>query len=753
MSSTAGRPAGNDTPHAPPTAHDYAAAQLPRIESLIGADPGVFALACDAFLEGLAVHMGAPWGEGVSFRDKLEHLEGALDLHGQSRHQLHGLARQFGEFRRHTNNVRHRFIELDIDEVIAVQERFRRFLATAGFSHPVITRLADLVSDAWSDHTPKSEYRGRLKALQLTANKARAENATLLEKIAAWEADQAAYDEAVAEMQRLQAHVATLEQQKGADRSRITELRQEIFDATERARRAATQLDDQNAIRAYVDYISRATTLTRTRSDYERSVLSLSPEQEQIVEAIGEQGDYLVKGPAGTGKTLVLMHAVQRERERIRQELGFDDHSQLGIFTFNKSLARFNRYLATIIGSDVTDLTIQHADELIADLLAEEDRELIFGKPVTEIYALVKPTVMPVEQLVVEAEEFILGNDLSREQYIEEMVPRRGLVTPLRKDQRAEVWADCETAWQIMEERSTLSTQRAVQLLLRKLEADDALREKNTFRRVFLDEAQDLTALQIKFFAAISRRGTVICGDEQQRLYRFGGSFLRSGVDIRNRSRTLETNYRNTVEICELSERYRAAVPGLDRSALGTGSAFRHGPEPEFFVLPDADAMWDAFLARLRFFLARLGYAPENIAVLAPMKNFLKKADRLLGEAGITTCSVMDDDFDFETAKGVRLATMHSAKGLEFPVVFLLLPMVLGNKGIDDEESAARMRNLLYVSMTRAMDNLQVFATEDGVEKNAAVGEVVALSVDGRTEASEPDRALRSIPQKTGVVS
>jgi hypothetical protein len=727
MSSTAGRPAENDTSSGPSAAHDYAAAQLPRIESMIGADPGVFALACDAFLEGLAVHMGAPWGEGVTFRDKLEHLEGALDLRGQSRNQLHALARQFGEFRRHTNDVRHRFIELDIDEVIGVQERFRRFLATAGFSHPVVTRLADLVSDAWSDHTPKSEYRGRLKALQLTANQVRAENATLLEKVAAWEADQAAYDEAVAEMQRLQAHVATLEQQKGADRSRITELRQEIFDATERARRAAAQLDDQNAIRAYVDYISRATTLTRTRSDYERSVLTLSPEQEQIVAAVGESGDFLVKGPAGTGKTLVLMHAVQKERERIRSELGFDDHTQLGIFTFNKSLARFNRYLATIIGSDVSDLTIQHVDALIEELLGADNRELIFGKPVTEMYALVQPKALPGDQFVVEAEEFILGNDLSREQYVDEVIPRRGLKKPLHQEERAEVWDACETVWQAMEEQGRVSTQRAVQLLLRKLEADDALREKLSFRRVFLDEAQDLTALQIKFFAAISHRGTVICGDEQQRLYRFGGSFLRSGVDIRNRSRTLETNYRNTVEICALSERYRERAPDMDRSAWGTGSAFRHGPEPEFFVLPDADAMWDAFLARLRFFLGRLGYAPENIAVLAPFKNFLTKATRLMEDEGLETCSVLDDEFDFQTSTGVRVSTMHSAKGLEFPVVFLLLPMVAGSGAIDEEEAEARIRNLVYVSLTRAMDNLQVFATEDGVEKNPVVGEVVGM--------------------------
>jgi hypothetical protein len=92
------------------------------------------------------------------------------------------------------------------------------------------------------------------------------------------------------------------------------------------------------------------------------------------------------------------MHAVQKERERIRSELGFDDHTQLGIFTFNKSLARFNRYLATIIGSDVSDLTIQHVDALIEELLGADNRELIFGKPVTEMYALVQPKALPGDQ-------------------------------------------------------------------------------------------------------------------------------------------------------------------------------------------------------------------------------------------------------------------------------------------------------------------------------------------------------------------
>jgi len=699
-----------------PLAHDFAATHLQRIESLIGADPGVFALACDAFIEGLAVHLGAPAGEGVSFRDKLDYLEDALELPGHTRQQLHDIAREFGRFRRHTNNVRHRFIELDVDEVIAVQERFRRFLATSGFSHPVISRLSQSVEEAWSDRRPKTEYRSQLKALRLAANKARAENATLLEKLATFEETQAAYDNAVAGMNALSARIEAMEAQKDADRSRIAQLRQELFEATEHTRKAAARLDDQKDVAAYVDYLSRATTLTRTRSDYERSVLNLSPEQEQIVAAIGARGDFLVKGPAGTGKTLVLMHAVQQERERIRSELGFDDHAQLGIFTFNKSLARFNRYLATILDTDTADLTINHADALFDEQLQAEGKELIFGKDLKEFFSLVELPFMPVDQLMVEAEEFILGNDLTREQYVDEVIPRRGLKTPLHKEQRAEVWRACEIAWQGMEGANRISKQRAVQKLLRKVQADPAVREALSFRRVFLDEAQDLTALEITFFATISRQGTVIVGDEQQRLYRFGGSFKRSGVDIRNRSRTLETNYRNTVEICALSESYRDIAPDLDRVELGTGTAFRHGPEPELFVLDDADVMWASLVERIHFFLDRLGYAPENIAVLVPFRNFMKKADRLLAEAGLETCAVTEEEFDFQTSSGVRLSTMHSAKGLEFPVVFLLLPVVTGDKAVADDEAVTRMRNLVYVSLTRAMDNLQVFTTKAAVE-------------------------------------
>lgn len=607
-----------------------------------------------------------------------------------------------------------------------MQARFRALLAAAGVTHPALDTLAVAVRDAWSDRTPREQYRARLKALQLAASAAKADAAELHEKLKRYEAAEQANEQAATEAAQLALHIRTLEQQKNADRARIDDLRAKLFEAKERIRTTTAELASQKDVGAYVSFLSRATTLTRTRLDYERSVLSLSAEQQAIVDAIGEHGDYLVRGPAGTGKTLVLMHAVNRERERIAGELGFDDHTQLAVYTFNYSLVRFNRYLATILGTDMGELTISNVDALFATELEALGYTITYDrKALGALHDSSGQKVLPTDLFIIEVEEFILGNNLTREQYVDEVIPRRGLKVPLRREQRAEVWDAAERVWQQTDASAEVSRARGVKILYDHIAGDAAVRERLSCRRIFLDEAQDLSAIEIALLRMLSRNGLVICGDEQQRLYRFGGSFLQSGVDIRgSRSRTLTTNYRNTVEICELSERYRAAC-GIETAEHGLGTAFRHGPDPECFVLPNTDTMWSAFVARVEFFVHRLGYAPENLAVLAPFKNFTGKAARLLEAAGFETCSVLDPEFDFESTSGVRLSTMHSAKGLEFPVVFLIVPALAADERIDAEEAEARMQNLVYVSMTRGMDNLQVFVTEAGVEGSSLLDRLV----------------------------
>ncbi len=79
--------------------------------------------------------------------------------------------------------------------------------------------------------------------------------------------------------------------------------------------------------------------------------------------------------------------------------------------------------------------------------------------------------------------------------------------------------------------------------------------------------------------------------------------------------------------------------------------------------------------------------------------------DRLLEE----TALVAEQDTYERDADAATLITLHAAKGLEFPIVFIagmeegILPH---NRSLDDERQMAEERRLAYVGMTRAMHRL-----------------------------------------------
>jgi len=89
----------------------------------------------------------------------------------------------------------------------------------------------------------------------------------------------------------------------------------------------------------------------------------------------------------------------------------------------------------------------------------------------------------------------------------------------------------------------------------------------------------------------------------------------------------------------------------------------------------------------------------------------------------------------------VVMMTMHSAKGLEFPNVFLvgfedgLFP---GMRAIGEREEMEEERRLCYVAITRAKENLTITYAKQRM-------------IYGRTSASMPSRFLKEIPADTMV--
>ncbi|MGE0492360.1 MAG: ATP-dependent helicase [Vulcanimicrobiota bacterium] len=106
--------------------------------------------------------------------------------------------------------------------------------------------------------------------------------------------------------------------------------------------------------------------------------------------------------------------------------------------------------------------------------------------------------------------------------------------------------------------------------------------------------------------------------------------------------------------------------------------------------------------------------AQARLENLDELINTVGEFDRNNEEGGLETylaeVSLLSDQDTYEDAQDtVTLMTLHAAKGLEFPVVFLagleeeIFPHI---RSIDDPEQMEEERRLCYVGMTRAMDKL-----------------------------------------------
>ena len=115
-----------------------------------------------------------------------------------------------------------------------------------------------------------------------------------------------------------------------------------------------------------------------------------------------------------------------------------------------------------------------------------------------------------------------------------------------------------------------------------------------------------------------------------------------------------------------------------------------------------------------------------------------ESADNKLSDflEGITLSS--DIDNMEETEESVTLMTLHSAKGLEFPVVFLVgmeEGIFPGYKSISEPKELEEERRLCYVGITRAKEYLFLTRSKQ-------------RTIFGSTSCNQPSRFLKEIPEE-----
>jgi len=231
---------------------------------------------------------------------------------------------------------------------------------------------------------------------------------------------------------------------------------------------------------------------------------------------------------------------------------------------------------------------------------------------------------------------------------------------------------------------------------------------------VMIDEGHDFEPSWLKLAVDMVDPETdsvLVLYDDAQSIYqRSRGRFTFSSVGIQARGRTtiLRINYRNSDEIIRVATDFAREI--LDpKEAEEDGiplvspkSAGRHGPVPVLVRFPSLYREVEFIAHRMQQFREEHGYGWSDMAVVARTRRVLDLVEDQLKRCGIPVRPRKAHAAGPAGTDGVGLLTMHSSKGLEFPIV--AIPGI-GNLPLPKHDESEEAR-LMYVAMTRSLEHL-----------------------------------------------
>ncbi len=448
--------------------------------------------------------------------------------------------------------------------------------------------------------------------------------------------------------------------------------------------------------------------------------LYLHPSQRRIVH-MNANGPVRVLGGAGTGKTVVLMHRAKHLAETVFN--GIDDRILVTTFTRNLALD-----IEGALGSlcpgvmDRVEVRNLHAWARAAYEKAIGERVRIIDERtridwMESIASLNANDEFPIRFYLEEWDQIVQAQGITREgEYLKARRVGRG--TRLGRAQRKQVWAVFDAYRRRLQDENRLEWQDVIREVRLRYEKEGM---RKPFKAVLADEVQDFSEQELRLLRAIVAPGAAdlfLVGDAHQRIYGNMAGLGRCGIEIRGRSRRLRLNYRTTEQI---RARAIGVLEGINIDDLDEGvdgftgyRSLRGGAVPRVRFFGRAEEEQKAIVEEVERWLA--SDMPSSICITARTNEALERYGAILTQAGITWVQIKQESADEK--EGVRLATMHRLKGLEFKKMLIagvqegLVPLALPDEAFPDEASKEdhekRERCLFYVASTRARDELLI---------------------------------------------
>ena len=448
----------------------------------------------------------------------------------------------------------------------------------------------------------------------------------------------------------------------------------------------------------------------------------LHPSQERIMKMCAN-GPIRVLGGAGTGKTVVAMHRAHY----LASKIFTDQNDHILFLVFNSNLAAdISANLKKMCPPDIFSRI--HVDNVDSWVVEQAKKH---GIPHHMSYFSSKQNLvqhawhmaidsvddLPFSEHFIrdEFDAVVAAEGLQTiHQYLR--ASRRGRGKRLTRSSRRQLWKVFDAYRSELKQHGiTESSDVKYQLL------DIFKNAPAQYRSVIVDEAQDMGMATLKMIRAIlpeQPNDLLLAGDAHQRIYGRQVILSRCGINIRGRGRRLRINYRTPECVRNWAIGVLKGVPfddldGHPDTILGYTSLIQGDTPPavhHYSTKPEEQQSIIAYINTL------VNDDPlHHICLVAPSQEAISRYEGALTASGIAV-HILKKNNDNPSISGIRLATMHRVKGLEYDHILVasanhdLLPNVNALRQVDDpieqQEIYRKARSLLYVACTRARKSL-----------------------------------------------